>query len=363
VRIYHEDARTVLKLCPQKYDVIISEPSNPWTVGIGSVYSREFYQIAANRLKPGGIMVQWFHLYEMDDRILFEVLRTFHTVFPKMEIWDAGNDILLLGSDQAWQTGPEIYERAFELQQPRSDLTSIGLTSPETVIARQFASQATAFAVAGPGLIQSDDLPVLEYEGPKAFYMYLDRFGIQDFQNYDERTWQMDLASREKDELLADMNLKDVATVFYNSTGSGNPQLVSYLRNRFQGHHGSLTVGNSVMPCVFPDPNAKLLVYAAPSAQTNMVTRQLYLDEVALLQGDPLGKSEAVDSIKGILDTIQNYQPESADWSAAHYADLAVKACLRQGDTTLAKAILSRGLQLEPDSDELKYLSRVIAGG
>jgi predicted membrane-bound spermidine synthase len=54
VRICHEDARTVLKIEPQEYDVIIAEPSNPWTVGIGSVFSRDFYQIAASRLKPGG---------------------------------------------------------------------------------------------------------------------------------------------------------------------------------------------------------------------------------------------------------------------------------------------------------------------
>ena len=73
-RIYHEDARTVLKLSPKRYDVIISEPSNPWMVGVASVFTREFYQLAASRLKPGGIMTQWFHNYEMDDRNVNVVL-------------------------------------------------------------------------------------------------------------------------------------------------------------------------------------------------------------------------------------------------------------------------------------------------
>ncbi len=45
VNLWREDARTVLKLDPQLYDVIVAEPSNPWTAGIGSVFSREFYQI------------------------------------------------------------------------------------------------------------------------------------------------------------------------------------------------------------------------------------------------------------------------------------------------------------------------------
>ncbi len=53
--LWREDARTVLKLRPQLYDVIITEPSNPWFVGTGSVFSREYYQLAASRLKPGGI--------------------------------------------------------------------------------------------------------------------------------------------------------------------------------------------------------------------------------------------------------------------------------------------------------------------
>ena len=57
-RLLMEDARTILKLSPQKYDVIVSQPSNPWFAGVGSVFSREYYELAASRLKPGGIMVQ-----------------------------------------------------------------------------------------------------------------------------------------------------------------------------------------------------------------------------------------------------------------------------------------------------------------
>jgi hypothetical protein len=61
------------------------KPSNPWTAGIGSVFSQEFYRIAASRLKPGGIMVQWFHVYEMHDGIVELVLRTFTSIFPMLK--------------------------------------------------------------------------------------------------------------------------------------------------------------------------------------------------------------------------------------------------------------------------------------
>ena len=68
----------------------------------------------------------------------------------------------------------------------------------------------------------------------------------------------------------------------------------------------------------------------------------------------------AIRLVKNILEAIQNYQPKDAGWSAAYYAALAVKASLRLGDTAEAEAILRRGLQMEPDSAELAYLSRVM---
>ncbi len=357
VRICREDARTVLKLDAQKYDVIISEPSNPWMAGVGSVFSREFYQLAAGRLKPGGIMAQWFHLYEMDDDTLNLVLRTFGYVFPFMEIWDVGDgDIVLLGSSQPWESGPEVYRRAFTLDGPRHDLALIGLATPEAVLARQFASQRTSFAVAGPGPVQSDDHPILEYAAPRAFYMYQGRRGVERLPRYDERTWQMGVAPLEKNNVLGKLSAADLAPIFGRDFGSGNPELQSFLNNGFQGRAGSLIFGNRVMPCIFQTTQAR--VYAPPSAVTNLIARQLYLAEAAL-KTEPAKQSEAVESIETILDDLKDYKAGQTDWSAAYYAGLAVKASLRLGNVAQAKAILLRGQQLE-GSEELEYLSRIL---
>jgi len=360
VRIYREDARTVLKLNAQKYDAIISEPSNPWMIGIGSVFTREFYQLAAGRLKPGGIMTQWFHMYEMDDETLNLVLRTFASVFPNMEIWDVGDeDVVLLGSNQPWESGPEIYKSAFDLEGARRDLAEIGLTTPEAVLARQFASQQTAFAVPGAGPIQSDDFPILEYAAPRAFYMYQGSRGVQRMQRYDERTWQVGIAPPAKNKVLAQLETADLIPIFGKNFGSGNQELQSYLDSRFQGHTGSLTFGTRIMPCIFQSTNGSPMIYAPPSAATNLNARQLYYAE-ATLRTDPTKQLQAVESIKGVLDSLKNYKPQDTDWSAAYYAELAVRASVRLGNPVLAKAILLRGLQLEPDSDELKYLSRIL---
>ena len=118
-----EDARTVLKLSPQTYDIIITQPSNPWMAGVGSVFSREYYRLTgASRLKEGGIMAQWFHVYDMHDGIVNLVLRTFGSVFPYTEIWDSGSgDLVLLGSMKPWKSDPSVFGKLFERTAPKQD--------------------------------------------------------------------------------------------------------------------------------------------------------------------------------------------------------------------------------------------------
>jgi len=116
------------------------------------------------------------------------------------------------------------------------------------------------------------------------------------------------------------------------------------------------------MPCVFEDTNAAVVVYSARSAATNMISRQLYFAERAL-RTNPKEWTEAVQGIGNILNVfngLKSYNPEDQDWSPAYYADLAVKASLSLGNPAPAKSILLRGLQLEPDSAELRYLSRIM---
>ena len=59
MRLVYEDAKSFLRSNPDKYDIIISEPSNPWMAGIAGVFSLEFFEACRARLRPGGIMVQW----------------------------------------------------------------------------------------------------------------------------------------------------------------------------------------------------------------------------------------------------------------------------------------------------------------
>jgi len=362
-RIFREDARTVLKLSPKKYDVIIAEPSNPWMVGVASVFTRQFYQLAASRLKSGGVIAQWFHNYEMNDETVNVVLRTFGTVFPNMEIWDVDfGDIVILGSDRPWRSDVEVYGRAFQLEGARKGLEFIGLATPQAILARRMASQRTAFAIAGSGPLQEDNFPFLEYAAPRTFYL---RSHTTLFQRFDERTWQTQLASDDVNNELAKLGPSDLKSVFGRVWGSANNELFRFFTGLFTDHTGRATaqpviIDNHAMPCSLQGTNKSFGVFTPLSAATNMVSRQIATSEYALL-GDATNRLAGIAAIENILNSMTRSSLGGTDWSPDYYADLAIKACLRASDPERARKILLRGLELQPNSVQLQYLARVLA--
>ncbi len=99
IRIHVADARERLLTSRDRYDLIFSEPSNPYRAGIASLFTREFYDAAALRLNRGGFFLQWVQAYEIDADTLRTIYATIGSVFPHTETWwtkDA--DLLLLAS-------------------------------------------------------------------------------------------------------------------------------------------------------------------------------------------------------------------------------------------------------------------------
>jgi predicted membrane-bound spermidine synthase len=97
-RVLVSDAYRALLRSEGPFDVIVSEPSNPWVTGVEMLFSREFLSAARAQLSPGGVFAQWFHSYETDDATLELVLRTYASVFDRVAVWfTMSNDLLLLG--------------------------------------------------------------------------------------------------------------------------------------------------------------------------------------------------------------------------------------------------------------------------
>ena len=93
------DARELLLTTKEQYDIIASEPSNPFRAGVASLFTREYYQAASDRLSADGLFVQWVQGYEIDTRTLRTAYATMASVFPHVETWQAtSHDLLLVGA-------------------------------------------------------------------------------------------------------------------------------------------------------------------------------------------------------------------------------------------------------------------------
>jgi predicted membrane-bound spermidine synthase len=358
LKVFSEDARTILKLSPQTYDVIISQPSNPWTAGIGSVFSLEFYELAASRLKKGGIMAQWFHVYEMHDSIVGVVLRTFSRVFPHMEIWDCNSgDIVILGSQQPWTSSPATYSTGMLRPLPVKHMADIGISSPIELFARQLASQKTAFAIAGDGPIQQDWMPLLEYHAPRAFFM---GGRSQLLTQFDERTWQVEVAPLEKRRWLESLSETQLRTIF-NGGSSMNDELIAFVRDSLGPDSISPTIQRLIQyrtaSSIFGHTNgvSRGLVQAASNQRLSERERQL-LRARWLIESSDGARNEAIRTLENLLSTrsVDDHLPIS------RYVALAIRASLTDGDESRARALLARSLAIAPDDQELHYLSRLI---
>jgi spermidine synthase len=357
-RIIKEDARTVLKLSAQTYDVIISEPSNPWTAGNGAVFSREFFELAASRLRDGGVMAQWFHVYEMRDDIVNLVLRTFGEVFPHVEIWDTlDGDILLAGSKIPWRSDLDAMKVLFEREGPRKDMERIGIHKPEALWARQLASQDTAFAIPGDGPTQTDTFPVLDYVAPQAFYIGVSSSVLEQF---DERTAQSGLASDAKAKSLASLSTEDLKSIF-KGFNSVNASLRQYWRTLSQlSSQGYKVEGSS-------DPNGLPVIFRRTPAASGPVsypegcseTLKTLLDARASLETNPSRWKESVEVLLANLPLYRTDPKPPPEWPPSVFAASAARICLKQKDLAGAEKALRLGLEIDSTSDELGYLTRL----
>ncbi|MFP4572513.1 MAG: tetratricopeptide repeat protein [Desulfobacterales bacterium] len=165
-----QDALAHLTLSQTKYDVIISEPSNPWMAGMASMFTRDFFETAKDSLTNDGIYVQWFHCYQMDWPTFALIGRTFEEVFPDSMLvsCDPGGlakDFLFVGfkgrAGLDWQQARENIDYA-----QRS--SNIKLARPELLL-RLIVSEDLQ-RLFRPGPVNTENLPLLEYSAPRLMY-------------------------------------------------------------------------------------------------------------------------------------------------------------------------------------------------
>jgi spermidine synthase len=172
VHHHRSDAYRELIRGDRTYDIIISEPSNPWVTGIEMLFTREIYESARAKLSPGGVYAQWLQAYEIDSATLELVMRTFTSVFEHVAVWYGGPaDLLLLGFDR------EIDAMDLDRLMARAGQSdyAVGLKrsavhSPVGLLAHEMLPLGTVAATIRPGAIHTLTHPILSHRAAMAFY-------------------------------------------------------------------------------------------------------------------------------------------------------------------------------------------------
>lgn len=166
VQVILGDARETLLVRGAPYDLIVSEPSNPYRAGISSLYTREYYKAVQHRLNPGGIFSQWVQGYEVDSPTIRLVYSTLAAVFPHVETWvTEPNDLLFVCHQQPPAYTKDQLRQRVAAPPFKEALNRVWLVdSVDGFLARYYAGPAFARAIAAQERrVNTDDANFLEY--------------------------------------------------------------------------------------------------------------------------------------------------------------------------------------------------------
>ena len=172
IELVVDDGRSRLRRSRKAFDVVTTEPSNPWLAGMASLFTVEFYELCRARMRPGGVLCQWVQLYWSSPEDYQAIFSTLGSVFPEVAIWRSNKgDTLMIGSEQSLRFDPARIERQASSRPWLAAACAPGVggkTGVERLVATLAqmvlleGADARAFADAGPRKIR-DDLPFLEF--------------------------------------------------------------------------------------------------------------------------------------------------------------------------------------------------------
>ncbi|MEO8718027.1 MAG: hypothetical protein ABI423_07375 [Burkholderiales bacterium] len=140
--IHIDDAKTYFAAHRRRYDIVISEPSNPWVSGVSSLFTREFYRRIAGHLAPGGLLVQWFQLYEIDAALVASVMQALGEEFAHYAVYaPSDHDVLIVASAAPIPAVPQ--ESVFEHPALARDLRRVHVLTVGDLDARYLGDRAT----------------------------------------------------------------------------------------------------------------------------------------------------------------------------------------------------------------------------
>lgn len=172
LKLRWDDGRNVLAATTRHFDVIISEPSNPWISGVSSLFTKEFFALAKARLAPKGVFCQWVQLYELSPRNIRSLIAAVVHTFPYVYLLSPSHqsrDSLLLAAHQPLlqgQTLSMLQKRVFGQQRLRKEFLRAGILSAIDLLPRLLAGPDTLKTFAKDATPNTDDNGLVELTAP-----------------------------------------------------------------------------------------------------------------------------------------------------------------------------------------------------
>ena len=169
-QLHIDDARTFFSTGKKQYDVIVSEPSNPWVSGVSSLFTRQFYRFLTKHLEQDGLLIQWMQTYELNDPLFYTMVAALIEEYPHVEAYLTNtSDVIFVASHSPIRDFDASKLQAHGLL---ADLTRLGLESAPDHQVRRFANrEVLAGLVELYGApVHTDFHPTVALGAPKSRY-------------------------------------------------------------------------------------------------------------------------------------------------------------------------------------------------
>jgi spermidine synthase len=156
-----DDARSYFAAQGERYDLIISEPSNPWVAGVSGLFTTEFYAHVKRFMAPRAIFAQWIHLSEINDGLVLSVVRAIAGNFPDYAMYVVGNhDVLIVATNERTLPAPDW--SVLQLPGIANDMKRVLTLTPQMLDALRVVTASTLSPLVEGGGGNSDFYPVLD---------------------------------------------------------------------------------------------------------------------------------------------------------------------------------------------------------
>jgi spermidine synthase len=170
--VIYEDAKTFFASSREPYDLIVSEPSNPWVSGVATLFSDEFYGRITQYLTSDGYFAQWMQVYETNIDILASVIKALAPHFGAYALYNVDDlDVLIIATRGAALRNPD--DRLLQSPQLRADLERVGIRSVADFQSRKIGDNRTIGRLLQtiPVPPNSDFFPFVDLNAPRLRYM------------------------------------------------------------------------------------------------------------------------------------------------------------------------------------------------